>query len=448
MLNSDPFQAAHPRCQTAVAQFLKREDGAVTPASLFLFVVMVALLGLSVDVSNAYWNRTELQVAADSSAHAALYLRETMSEDEAKEKAIALAADVLRVDPVNAEITADDIEFGTWNADTRTFTPAEHSRAAVRVTTTRTEERENPVDSYLLRIVGRNHWDVSTQSVVETFRPTCLTEGFVAEGVVDIQSNNEFSNGFCMHSNSYVSINQNNYFESGTVVSMPSLDDLDIPNSGLEKNDGLEEALRESFYNIRVLDRVDTILNGLRDLDVDVIPDYITATSFKTLTGKTIATSSLQPGGMYILACNSGNKVTIDSNTSTTIHDVVILASCPVYFAHGAVFENAIIGNFSTSDNSFNSPSDVTLGKDDHCAEGGGVQLVTRGGVDFAAGLNMYGSQIIALGDVQFAANADGVEGAAIIAGGRIDGTSNMSMGYCGSGMEDNFEVDYFRMVQ
>jgi len=75
------------------------------------------------------------------------------------------------------------------------------------------------------------------------------------------------------------------------------------------------------------------------------------------------------------------------------------------------------------------------------------VQLVTRGGMNFPADLHMFGSQLLARLNIEFAANANGIQGASMVAGGRIDGTSNMNMSYCGSGMEDNYTADYFRLV-
>ena len=58
-----------------------------------------------------------------------------------------------------------------------------------------------------------------------------------------------------------------------------------------------------------------------------------------------------------------------------------------------------------------------------------------------------FGGQILALGDILFTANADGIEGASFVAGGNVEGTSNMTMGFCGNGMEDNFEAEYFRLA-
>ena len=66
--------------------------------------------------------------------------------------------------------------------------------------------------------------------------------------------------------------------------------------------------------------------------------------------------------------------------------------------------------------------------------------------MSFPADLQIFGSQLLAKGDITFAANANGVQGASLIAGGEISGTSNMNMGLCGTGMEDNIEVNYYRM--
>jgi len=70
------------------------------------------------------------------------------------------------------------------------------------------------------------------------------------------------------------------------------------------------------------------------------------------------------------------------------------------------------------------------------------------GGVSVAAGLSMFGGQILAKEDVDFAANADGMQGASIVTRGTINGTSNSKMGFCLSGMEQNFETDYYRMAE
>ena len=59
-----------------------------------------------------------------------------------------------------------------------------------------------------------------------------------------------------------------------------------------------------------------------------------------------------------------------------------------------------------------------------------------------------FGAQVLALGNITFAAQADGIEGVSFIAGGEIDGTSQNDMGFCdGHGTDDFVAVPYFRMV-
>ena len=65
----------------------------------------------------------------------------------------------------------------------------------------------------------------------------------------------------------------------------------------------------------------------------------------------------------------------------------------------------------------------------------------------FAQGVELYGSQVLARGDIVFTSDAVGVAGASLISGGQIQGTTNSVMGFCGSGMDNNFEVEYFRLA-
>lgn len=426
-------------------RFLRAESGAITVLAIFTTVMVFVLVGISIDVANAYKARTELQVAADTAAHAALYSRGTASETDAAQKAVDLAAANLGLDPANAVVTAADVQFGHWDEAAGSFTAVSGARTAVRVVAARIEDRQNPVATFLLGFVGLNAWDVAAHAVAETYRPICLREGFVAEGILDIQSNNAFTNGFCLHSNEYISVNQNNFFESGTIVSMPDSTLIDGPNSMYDKNDGLAEALTDGFYDIRILSRVESIIADMNSADLDRLPTYIDYPIAATVSGSTLSMTQLEPGRVYRLACDKGKKVTLQNDAVFT--EVVLIADCELAFAQGAAFEDVVIANTYTGDKSINAPSGLRLGRDDTCATDGGAQIVTMGGVDVASSLQMYGGQIIAKGNVQFAANANGLEGASIISGGVISGTSNMTMGFCGAGMEDNFEVDYYRIV-
>lgn len=429
-----------------LTDFARGTEGNATVWSLMMIATFLYLGGYAVDVSNLSTESVRLQAAVDTAAHAALVERELHTAEEAKLKAIALAEANLSPAVYGDVLDAESIVFGSWDEETQIFTPDPDLPNAVQATVYRTAANQNALDTFMWQVAGVNAFDLTARATYTTYVPTCFREGFVATDEVNIQSNNSYFSGFCIHSNSYVALNANNFFESGTVVSMPDLDQLQLPNSGFESNVGLESALREGSYNIRIINRITDIVETIDESGSPYRPDYLTESAAQTLTDKTIDETNLIPGRLYYWNCTGGSG-TIRSAT-TPIRKVVIVTPCEVAFGANAELEDVVIVSSSTSLTSFSASSGLTLGQDDGCAEGGGVQLVTLGGMTLSANLAMYGSQLLALKDIEFAARADGFQGAAIVSGGSISGTSNMNMSFCGTGMEDNFVAQYFRMVE
>lgn len=426
---------------------ISREDGGITVLSLFMLVTSMVLGGMAIDITNVMTARTQLQVAADAAAHAALLARETKTAADAAAAGAKVAALNMPASQYGDVLTAQEISFGTWDAESLLFTPDINSKSAVMVLPKRTEETGNPVATYLLKLVGVNSWDVRVQAIFTTYNPTCFREGLVAKDVVDLQSNNTYYNGFCIHSNKYVSLNSNNYFEPGTVVSMPNSEDIDLPNSGFKTNTGLKEALRSGSYYIRIIERIDDIIRGLKNRDPDFLPDYIVAQSnIVTVDPKKAITAALLTSGrLHVMTCTGAGTANVPQNT--VIKNIVMVTNCDIKFGQGVVLEDVVIATTSTSARSLSAASDMQVGRNDNCAPGGGAQLVTMGGMSFPSGLKVYNGQLLAVGDIEFAANANGIKGASFVAGGTISGTSNMGMGFCGTGMEDNFHANYFRLV-
>lgn len=446
--------------KTKQLRFRDDTSGSMTIMGMFFFIAAGILGAFALDVTNLNASRTHLQVAADQAAHAAIYNRALMNADDAKERALAVVEATLPNNQFGVALTADDIEFGVYVASANLFVPDVDARDAVRVRTAFLESRSNAVVGYLFRLIGFDRFDVVTSAIYTTYRPACLREGFVAQGVVDIQSNNAFGQGFCIHSNTHVSLNSNNIFEAGTIVSMPDLASLDLPRSGFDTNAGLEAALRSGFQNIRVLSRIDNMLHRYENpydyssdypspslvADTDDLPDYITNPTVVEMRERDIETSELEEGRVYLIDCVGNSGLTIDA--TQTLREVIIISPCDIKFSSGSSIEDARILSRSTASDSISSPSGLRIGRNDNCAAGGGAQLITAGGMRFPSDLQIFGSQLLAKGDIYFAANANGVQGASMIAGGEISGTSNMNMGLCLTGMEDNVELNYFRLAR
>ena len=428
-----------------IRQLHSAESGGMTAFSMFILMSTLFVGGYAIDVANVMTARTQLQIAADASAHAALVTRERKSESQAIAAARNIALLNMPESVFGAVLNDADIVFGDYDSRAEIFVPRSGSRDAVKVTTRRTLDNGNSVATYMLKLVGLDDWNLTTTAIFTTYQPTCLREGFVAEGPVDVQSNNTYSNGFCIHSNSYVSLNSNNYFEPGTVVSMPNLDDIELPNSGYKTNTGLADALREGSWNIRIINRIDGLISGLLIFDPLYLPTYITSRTKRVFLSRNVMQADLLEGRLHTYTCSGGAALTIKANV--IVKNVVIVTSCEIKFEQGVQIINSVIASTNTSSNSMSASSGLQVGLNDNCAAGGGSQLVTAGSMSFPAKLQIYGSQLLAKKDISFSANANGIQGAAIVAGGTISGTSNMAMGFCGTGMDDNFNAEYFKLV-
>ena len=80
--------------------------------------------------------------------------------------------------------------------------------------------------------------------------------------------------------------------------------------------------------------------------------------------------------------------------------------------------------------------SNIVLGRDDNCVQGGEVIVLTKGSVSLPAQMNLFDLELIAAGDVGFASLANNAdksinEGTSIMAGGDIDITSQHSFTGC-----------------
>ena len=204
--------------------------------------------GLALDLAYAYKSRNELQIAADAAAHAALYLRQSNGPTTAKSKAVQVAKGTLPTSSFGDVLNTQDVIFGSWDFDSQVFSENPNATDAVLVSTKRFESNGNEVPTFMLNILGINEWNVRAESVFVKHYPTCLSQGFAANEVVDVQSNNTFYSGFCIHSNNYVKMKQHNNFEVGVIVSMPDSNDVEAPDPGI---DGLAEALRDYSYKLR-----------------------------------------------------------------------------------------------------------------------------------------------------------------------------------------------------
>jgi len=143
---------AHIRPRTAAKLKLRRRGAIVVLAAIFL-VVMLGLIALAVDLGYIALVKTQLQAAADSAAlagAAATNLSRADMEAEARRFAGANTAGGRAV-----QLTSSDIESGTWDVASRTFTPSAQLGSAVRVTVRTADDTSGKTPLFFARVFGQ-----------------------------------------------------------------------------------------------------------------------------------------------------------------------------------------------------------------------------------------------------------------------------------------------------
>lgn len=435
----------------ALVRLRRSEDGWVSPFVVVMLIAFLGLAGFAVDVANVMTQRTLLQSTADSAAHGAILYRSVEREEEAKTRAIDIARLNMPRDTFGDVVREEDIVFGLWDPDTMTFTPAANSRDAVRVTAQRRRESGNSVPVYLLQFAGFTSWNISAVSIFSAGKNPCFFNGVLANRVATFQSNGVFRPGFCIHANDHVSLRQNNTFMPGSVVSMPDIDRLSIPSSGMEGNPGLAEALRAGSLDLEVVRSLSNVIEALRLGSPEALPGYTRDAQPVQVNLNRVDASTFQSGRVYDVRCNGNNNaLTLSSDMNLT--EVVITTNCNIQMGNGANIRDSIIATTNTSATSISGTSgsgaQSTVGR--ACAPGPGTQVLTLGGMRFPSKLIVNGGQFVAARTINFAAQAT-IEGAgvSVIAGENVDWTSNadMSVQYCDQEFENHLTQTRIRMV-
>lgn len=145
-----------------------RRRGSVAVYTVVTLVALSGIISLAVDLGRVRLVKGELQAAADSAARAAA-MKLTYSVQQAKDAAVATAA-LNYADGSSVALQVNqDVEFGTWDAATQSFTVltgvAQAGANAVRVTAKRTQSRQSAITLTFAPVIGKTRCDVEATSI-------------------------------------------------------------------------------------------------------------------------------------------------------------------------------------------------------------------------------------------------------------------------------------------
>ncbi len=152
-----------------------RRSGAIAIHAAFCLVIAVAFLAFSIDLGYLATAESDLQNAADS---AALSAANALPDRTA---AIATARRWAGKYSVGGQQVAlleeEDIEIGTWDKDTATFTPLASNSPltpdAVRITCRRSSQRGNSLPLFFAPLIGTKSADLTVAAIAQKAGSSC-----------------------------------------------------------------------------------------------------------------------------------------------------------------------------------------------------------------------------------------------------------------------------------
>lgn len=376
------------------------ETGAVAIYFAVGAPMLVGLTALSVDVGLVNLMENRLQITADAAAlaGAGMLPDETAAGTRAQEIARANIPD----EGGTTVVAASDVEIGHFEDDV--FTAGAADPNAVRVTARRAAANGNPFDLLAGRLLAFGPLDLEGVAIAERRRHRCITDGFVAQGRIVMNSNNQFA-GLCLHGQGGATMNSNNRFSPDSGLSMPDLDDLIENNNNVGLYDVLSE---EQLTPTNALSVGDIIADF--EAGTGPWPDYLDG----TIVAVTELPAAPVAGTLYVV---DGN-VRLKGDYS----DFGVVAKGDIEVRSNSVIENILL----VAAGAFESSSNVDIGGANYCTSGdGSVLIAAAGDVSVASNTGFRGTQMIAGGDVDMGSNQDNIAGLVVQAGGDITLGSN-----------------------
>ena len=433
--------------------FCSDQDGVATVWSLSWFMLLAGVAGLAIDSTDGLRNKTMLQATADAAALAGVI--DLPDEAGARASAVAYAQYNMAPEIHGKVLDAGDVHVGAWDPDTRSLDTSAADPDTVLVTTWRGEKNVNPVPVTFLKIIGLDAWNVQARAAAQRFIPECLREGLISRKMIDMSSNNHFTNEICVHGQKGQNIQSNNTFDPGVTVGMYDLDTLELPASGFDTNAGLRDAVREQSLDPRMVDQIDEIIAGVLALDPAYTPGYIDLSKPVIETKPNFNFNDVSPHRVYYVQCKPNQNLVIPANS--VIQHIVLIADCQITIGGHAQIMNSFIasrsggttgsGQLNRGDANITTAAGVQLGTPDKCAAGGGAQLFSNATIATSSSTKIDGVQLVANGEIALGAETQGIRGISAQAGGDITMTSNNMFGLCQGGVPDFFTAWYYRLV-
>ena len=211
-------------------RFRTQEEGGITAFGIIAISLMLLIMGVAIDVANVYRHQAQLQIVADAAARGGLVALARGEDAAAVRRATeAMIERNLPESRYGQLVTDPATELQILHYDTTTGklgeADADTPANAVLVRLQRSEAVDNPLPTFVMGMAGHRAWSLAVTSVA-VLVPTQRcgnAEGIVARGGLDLGVSPEFGAGFCLHSQTAITLPAGTRSAGSLRISLPNL---------------------------------------------------------------------------------------------------------------------------------------------------------------------------------------------------------------------------------
>lgn len=385
------FRTTLPRLRN---RLFADNEGSVTIQNVIWAVICLAIGGLAIDGAHAWRVKSMLRAAAEAGAHAgaAAMTRNSLVDPlltpdlDPTTVAIEQVERNLTNPRFRNTLTPRDVEFGTWDRDSASFTPNALGGDAIRVTLRRDRTNGNPLPTNFLRLIGVDLWDIRVQAVartVETRRAECIDPLLSLRTRADVENVDAFV-GLCLHAQADVEVVENGAWLPDQVADIvDSVFASAILNQAADTGP-IVDTVDGLLGNLDLIDEVAaTLTASLHDL---LLTDAQASSALADLVAGADVTTTLdlfefadvQANQTVHVSCHADEVLAIPADVA--LPGVTLLSDCPVKVQEGANLSSTIVISnlWSILDLQLSGalPGALAVGSDRDCGPGAGVRIL------------------------------------------------------------------------
>lgn len=175
--------------------------GSIAVYLVLLMPVLFLVVSLAVDVGRAQTAKTQLQAAVDAATRAAAQELVNFRDNATAAARAKAVASGNRADGRSVVLDNDEIDFGTWDPATRTFTVDTPVTNAVRITAHLAAARGRGVPTFFAAMMGRDTVDVHATAIAYVTKELAP---FNANGDVTFKTDGLSGTGSDWRTDSYI----------------------------------------------------------------------------------------------------------------------------------------------------------------------------------------------------------------------------------------------------